>query len=345
MGALQTQNEKEMIYTMQNGDEMKLTFNAVRKYLVTGKSELVTEQELLFFMHMCKARKLNPFLRQCWLIKYSSEAAQIVESIHHKRAKAMDNPTCEGWEKGIIILDKDGNIKRSTGLILEGETLIGGWFKATPKGWKVPYELEINIDGYIKKTKEGSTTAFWSKEKQPSQIMKVVESQGLSALWGNSTGATYIEEELQVDEVTMISNENGKYEQIQDTSKFNSLVCKLIDYPPDATLDRFIYITAKANNTTSDELKITASNDFERFWSSFEKWKAKEYPNINKSSSTLSEDTQKRINDCFELDAVAAKAALIEIGTDSISGIRDEKQAEKFLKTFNQMLDEESKGE
>lgn len=342
MTAFQTQNEKEMVYTMQNGDEMRLTFNTVRKFLVTGKSDLVTEQELLFFMHECKARKLNPFLRQCWLIKYSEiEAAQIVEAIHHKRAKAMDNPTCEGWEKGIIIRCKDGSIKRSNGLILEGETLLGGWFKATPKGWKVPYELEINIDGYIKKKKDGNVTSFWAKDKQPSQIMKVVESQGLSALWGNSTGITYIEEELQDDDVTMVSNEKGKYERIQDTSAFDlSLIGRGFDT---AALQTFLEITAKANSSTVTDLKISAADHFDAFWESFEKWQSKNKK--KEPASTLPEDIQKQINECFILDAVAAKAALLEIGRDSISCIRDEKQADKFLKTFNQMLDEEIKGE
>ena len=64
-------DEKAMVYAMGNGDEMKLTMGMVKKYLVTGKSDLVTEQELVYFMHECKARRLNPFLRQCWLIKYS----------------------------------------------------------------------------------------------------------------------------------------------------------------------------------------------------------------------------------------------------------------------------------
>jgi len=71
-------DEKAMVYAMGNGDEMKLTMGMVKKYLVTGKSELITEQELVYFMHECKARRLNPFLRQCWLIKYSErEQAQI----------------------------------------------------------------------------------------------------------------------------------------------------------------------------------------------------------------------------------------------------------------------------
>ena len=63
--------EKEMVYKMANGDEMRLTINTVRNYLVQGHSNLVTDSEILYYMHECKARKLNPFLRQCWIITHN----------------------------------------------------------------------------------------------------------------------------------------------------------------------------------------------------------------------------------------------------------------------------------
>lgn len=320
--------ERPMTYTMANGDEMRLTFNMVRNYLVTGRKELVTEQELMFFMHECKARKLNPFLRQCWLIKYSEkEAAQIVESIHHKRAKAMAHPTCEGWERGIIIQTKDGEIKRTKGLIGKDETLIGAYFSATPKGWKVPYELEINLDGYIKKTRDGAVTAFWSKEKQPSQLMKVVESQGLSALWGGEASAnTIIEEEANNDEDVIDVSPDDK---AVNTSAFDNMVSgKSYDA---ATFNSFLEETAKANGTSVDQLKLVASTSFDRFWASFEAYSAK-----NRKRDSLDPALLSQIKAAFETDPAAAKSLLIEIGTDNHENMSHE-QAERFLLRFDEM--------
>ena len=221
-----------MEYLMESGVKMKLTMAMVRNYLVQGKKDLISNQEIMYFMHECKARKLNPFLKECWLIKYSaSDNAQIVESIHHKRALARSQPDCVGWEKGLILLREDGVLKKTNGLVLEGETVLGAYFKATPKGWEVPYKLEINLSGYIKKTFKGDITQFWQKKKQPSQIMKVVESQGLSALWGGTIGTNMIPEELPID---LEVGADGAYESVKEKTKAKIDAFKV---KPNASLD------------------------------------------------------------------------------------------------------------
>jgi len=259
---------KEMIYTMANGDEMRLTFGTVRKYLVQGNADFITDSEILYYLHECKARKLNPFLRQCWLIKYSQrDSAQIVESIQHKRNKARKAEDCKGWEKGLIVQGSDGEIKRTNGLLLEDETLLGAFFRATPEKWSTPYELEINLNGYIKKKQNGDVTAFWSKEKQPSQIMKVAESQGLSALWGDTIGNTYIPEEL--PSIDMFQGSEGAYEQKIDTSAFDKLAG---DVKKQSELETFLQATAKANEISVDVLKSQAAGKFKSFMNSFNMW-------------------------------------------------------------------------
>jgi hypothetical protein len=196
--------QREMIYQLIDGQEMRLTMGMVKKYLVQGRSEFVTEQELMYFMHECKARKMNPFLRECWLIKYSQkDKAQIVESIHHKRNRARKHSDCQGWEKGIIYQDKDGNLQESPHPFLpEGAILRGAYFEATPKGWAVPYRHEVSLAAIVKRKTDGTFTAFWVPDKQPSQLMKVAESQGLTALWGGEIGVTVIPEEIGEIETT-----------------------------------------------------------------------------------------------------------------------------------------------
>jgi len=293
---LPEKSEKEMVYAMENGDEIRLTADMVRQFLVQGESAYVTASELMYFMHECKARRLNPFLRQCWLIKYSrTDPAQIVEAIHHKRSKARKAPDCNGWEKGLILLDKKGEIKKSKGLVLDGETVLGAYFIAKPGSWEIPYELEINLSGYIKKKKGGEVTSFWSKENQPSQIMKVVESQGLSALWGDTVGNTSIPEELPAP-IDFTLDKNGMYETEPhelDTSEFDKLAAiQQIDKPSDPAFDKYLSEMAAAQEPkmSVDQFKIESTAQFEELWAHFENWRKAKPPAAGKSETGGTED-------------------------------------------------------
>ncbi len=196
MNELQTK-EKVMSYELPTGDTMELTVSLVKNYLITGNKELVTPQEIIYYMHTCKALKVNPFMRECYLIKYSGrEAAQIITSVQHIRDLAMAHPLCEGWTVELILWNEESrSIEYTNGLVFPGTKVFGARFKARPKGWKTMYVKEIMVDAYIKKTKEGRPTQFWSKEKQPMMIMKVAESQGLRAIFGESTRGLLIKEE------------------------------------------------------------------------------------------------------------------------------------------------------
>lgn len=182
-------------YQAKDGSEVALTLDVIRKFLVHGKAELVTAQEMVFFMGICKARGLNPFAKDCYLIKYSQDPAAIVTSIDYFRARAKAQPDCKGWQAGIIVL-RNGQAIRTSGLMLDGDKLIGGWFSAKPAGWETPFELEVNLRGYIKKTREGAITKFWQDENQPTQIRKVAESQGLRECWPAEFAKLYVEEEV-----------------------------------------------------------------------------------------------------------------------------------------------------
>lgn len=191
-------SDNKMIYTLKNGEEMKLTINMVRQYLVNGRSELATDQEIVFFMHMCKARRLNPFLRECWLIKYSpNDSAQIVEAIQHKRNRARNHPDCRGWKVGIVYLDQDGKIQESRHpFVPEGCRLMAGFFEAPLPNWDEPFRHEVALQTVIGRKRDGSLTQFWQEGKQAQMLMKVAESQGMSIVFPDPAGTTIIEEEV-----------------------------------------------------------------------------------------------------------------------------------------------------
>ena len=188
--------EKPIEYQTDTGDKIRLTMSMVRRYLVSGKSELTTDQELIFFMKTCQARKLNPFLRECYLVKYDNTPAAIItaRSTFQSNARAADD--CQGWKFGAVVQDDKGNVRRSSGLVLKNEEVIGGWFTAKPKGWEDTFELEVNLSQYIKKTRDGRPTQFWTPEKQAGMIAKVAEVQGLRTLWGKKTAMMYDADEI-----------------------------------------------------------------------------------------------------------------------------------------------------
>lgn len=183
-------------YEAKDGQLVKLSFESIKQYLVHGRKELITNQELVFFIAICKSRGLNPFKKDAYLIKYDNSPAAIITSIDYFRSRARAQKDCQGWKKGIIVMNKDGMVRDSFGLLLPNDKLVGGWFEATPKGWSESWRIEVNLAGYIKKTKEGRTTQFWAEEKQPTMIAKVAEAQGLRTLWPDEFQQLYTEEEI-----------------------------------------------------------------------------------------------------------------------------------------------------
>ena len=183
------------------GENLTLSFDLVRRYCVQGQPQFVTEPELAYFLTECKARKLNPLRRECFLIKYSQrDNAQIIEAIGSKRNRARRAEDCQGWTKGILLMDDAGNVTESEyPFIPPGKKLIGGYFRATPVGWTEPFAHYVELNRYIKKTRDGKITQFWTEDKQAEMIRKVAESQGLTALWGDQVGASHIAEEFPPD--------------------------------------------------------------------------------------------------------------------------------------------------
>jgi len=196
---MSTEEKAVVEYRAKDGTQIKLSPQIIRRYLVSGRSELVTDQELFIYMGLCKSRGLNPFIKDCYITKFSpNDPAAIITSIDYYRKRARAQKDCKGWTYGIIILgDKGQPVYRNGCLLLDDEKLIGGWAEATPEGWTVPMRKEVNLKRYIKKTKEGVVTRFWSPDNQPEQIAKVAESQMLRAAWPDEFQGLYVDSEIQ----------------------------------------------------------------------------------------------------------------------------------------------------
>jgi phage recombination protein Bet len=91
--------ELAVSYSDEKGQEIKLTTDDVIKYISTDES--VTEKEVVQFLNMCKYLKLNPFLKEIYLIKYKDSPATFVISYQTLLKRAEENKNFNGYETEI----------------------------------------------------------------------------------------------------------------------------------------------------------------------------------------------------------------------------------------------------
>lgn len=189
--------EDDIIET--SSGNIRLTPEIVRQYLVNGQGN-VNDQEVAMFIGMCKANRLNPFNKEAYLIKYSSEPATIVTSKDIFFKRANQNPNYDGMESGIVIINNDKKIEKRTGHIyIDGEKIVGAWCKVYRKDWSHPIYQEVNMKEYEGRKKSGELNSNW-KTKPAVMITKVAEATALrKAFTENLQGMFLIEE---TDDVT-----------------------------------------------------------------------------------------------------------------------------------------------
>ncbi len=160
----------------------------------------MTEQELVMFMSLCKYQKLNPFLREAYLIKYGNEKATLVTGKETFTKRAAASPLCSGWEAGIIVKTKEGKIEQRVGTFFaaDDETLLGGWATVHRKDWQVPMHQTVSLAEYRRLKSDGTPMAEW-KNKPATMIRKVALVQALRDAMPEEFEGMYSPEEMPVD--------------------------------------------------------------------------------------------------------------------------------------------------
>ncbi|WP_422446011.1 phage recombination protein Bet [Thermoanaerobacterium sp. DL9XJH110] len=180
--------------------KIKLSPAIVKQYLVNGEAEKVTDQEVMMFLALCKFQKLNPFLREAYLIKFGNKPATIVTGKETFTKRAAKNELCTGWQAGVIILKKDGQIEKRNGtLVLPGEELVGGWARVSRKDWKEPLEITVSLSEYLRKKEDGTPMRNW-REMPATMIRKVALVQALREAFPETFQGMYSPEEMSIDD-------------------------------------------------------------------------------------------------------------------------------------------------
>lgn len=188
-------------YTKYETDkgEIVLSENIVKKYLVSGDSSKVTDQEVMMFIQMCRYQNLNPFLREAYLIKFGNAPATMVTGKDTFIKRAAKSNLCTGYEAGVIV-QKDSEVEyRKGALVLPNETLIGGWAKVYRKDWAVPLENTVGLDEYQRYNSKGEIMGNWAK-MPGTMIRKVALVQALREAIPEEFSGLYSPEEMPVDD-------------------------------------------------------------------------------------------------------------------------------------------------
>lgn len=181
--------EKEIVYNV--GDqEVKLSTTIVNNFLVRG--EKVTQREAVGFMMLCKARNLNPYTNEAYLVKFKDKAQIIVGKEAFMR-KAEINPSYEGHEAGLIVMRNKEVVELPGTFKLESDQLLGAWAKVYVNNKKFPVYQSVSLKEYT----TGKST--WN-DKPCTMIRKVALVQALREAFPSDLGAMHTNEELGVDE-------------------------------------------------------------------------------------------------------------------------------------------------
>lgn len=194
--SLQAQKKDNGVFEyIANGEKIKLSSTMVKKYLVSGNPDRVTDQEVMMFMALCKYQHLNPFLREVYLIKYGNSPATIVTGKDTFTKRANKNPNYLGKQAGIIVINEEGEvINREGTFCLQNEEIVGGWAKIFIKDREPEYNT-VSFNEYVGRKSDGTINNQWAT-KPATMIRKVAIVQALRECFPEDFGGMYSPEEM-----------------------------------------------------------------------------------------------------------------------------------------------------
>lgn len=174
---------------------IKLTVAGIRMILnpKTRSGRPAPDQDILKFMMLCKARQLDPFEGDAYLIGYEGQDGDewsLITSIYAFLKRAEVSPNFDGKESGVIVRTADGKIEEHIGdFLMDDETLLGGWCKVYRKDRKYPEVRRVEFKRY------STGKSRWQKDPA-GQICKVAECQCLRDTFPTTLGGLFVHEEF-----------------------------------------------------------------------------------------------------------------------------------------------------
>ncbi|TLQ08811.1 phage recombination protein Bet [Marinilactibacillus psychrotolerans] len=176
-----------------NGEEVKLTGKMVKSFLTSGNGS-VSDQELVMFINLCKYQKLNPFLKEAYLVKFGTKDAQIIVSKEAFMKRAESHPQYSGFEAGIIVEREKALVEIEGAIKLSDDKIVGGWAKIFRKDRERPVSVKIAFQEFSKGQSTWNTMPL-------NMIRKTAIVNAMREAFPDNLGAMYTEEEAQQSEI------------------------------------------------------------------------------------------------------------------------------------------------
>ncbi len=181
-------------------DEIRLTVSIVQNLICvpTKTGKRCDEAQAKKFIALCKARKLNPFAGDAYLIGYDSKDGPTFSLITAHQAflkRAEVHPEFDGFESGVIVQTPAGDVlDREGDFVFDNETLLGGWAVVFFKNRKHPMKRRPKLSTY-QKCYDGKPYGRW-KDDPAGMIVKVAEADALRSSFPTLLGGMYLEDEM-----------------------------------------------------------------------------------------------------------------------------------------------------
>lgn len=174
-------------FTDDHGDLITITSEDVRMHICPAADA----KEVAYFMELCRAQRLNPFLNEAYLVKFKGNPAQIMVAHKALVKRAEAHPQYDGMEHGVVVL-RNGEVhheQRGAVYAEAGEKLIGGWCKVYRKDRRMPIYAERSLKSMDK------GQANW-KSMPDLMIDKCAQAAALREAFPDELRSMYVQEEM-----------------------------------------------------------------------------------------------------------------------------------------------------
>jgi phage recombination protein Bet len=189
--------DREVEYTpFMAKESIKLSARMVLRFLCTPtrSGQVCSERDAMKFIMLCKARGLNPWEGDAYIVGYDGKDGPQFSLITAHQAflkRAETHPEYDGMDSGVIVKDAAGEVVNREGdLVLDDDqTLVGGWATIHFKNRKHPMKKRLKLSTF------STGRSRW--EKDPAgMIVKCAEADALRSAFPNSLGGMYLEGEF-----------------------------------------------------------------------------------------------------------------------------------------------------
>lgn len=187
-----------------SNEKVQLSINIVRKWLVapTKSGKTASDSDVMKFIMLCKARQLNPWEGDAFLVGYDSQGGPSFSLITAHQAflkRAEAHGQYDGMKSGVIVEDpKRGVLEVEGDFVLTGQKLLGGWCDVYRKDHTHPKKARLKLETFDKGFGQ------W-KINGSGMIVKCAEADALRGSFPNTLGGLFLDAE------TVATNGNGNH--------------------------------------------------------------------------------------------------------------------------------------